>query len=137
MRAIEVARLQNILDRLDAGESKTLLLLWVERQVKVMGEHDFQEWYGSRSLGDLGELLYQRFNAAVLAHLSELEVQFTQQNGLTAAQYLIMEGFQPGTDFSGYNDGLLMSKQANDCLQSLSLLPQERLEEQQYKMPAW
>lgn len=119
MRAIEIARLHNLLDRLDAGESNEILVLWVERQFKIMGEQDFQQWFMSEASQDLGPSLYQRFSLAILAHLSELETQFKHQNGIPVAQYLIMEGFEPGTDFSGYDGGVIVSEQANQSLQRL------------------
>ncbi|PZD70783.1 hypothetical protein C1752_09172 [Acaryochloris thomasi RCC1774] len=134
MRAIEVARLQNILDRLEVGEPKDLLLRWIERQVKAMGETRFHQWVECDSSEDLGMLLHRRFNDAILSHLSELEDQFMRQNYMPIAQCLIQDGFQLGTDFSSYNGSLMVSEEAREYL--LGATPPEGLKEIQLTLPA-
>ncbi len=134
MKTIEVVRLKNILDRLEAGESKGLLLQWIERQVKVMGEIYFQQWLVSDSSNDLDQSLLQRFRDAILAHLLELDEQFMRQNGVPLAQSLIEEGYQLGTDFSSYNGSLIVSTKAKKYL--LSIMPPEGFAELQLTSPA-
>lgn len=134
MKAIEVARLRNILDRLEAGESKGLLLQWIERQVKVMGEVHFQQWLVSDSSKELDQLLLQRFRDAILTHLLELDEQFLRQNGVPLVQSLIKEGYQFGADFSSYNGSLIVSANAKKYL--LSIMPPEGFAELQLTSPA-